>query len=61
MSVADRWEVEMTPTGCDVRLNGRAVSYDEDDVEDAARLIRSRGGSSYVLIEPDGYRTTHRA
>lgn len=58
--MSDRWEIEMTSTGCDVRLNGRAVSYDEDSVEEAARLIRSREGNSYVLIEPDGYRTTHR-
>jgi hypothetical protein len=55
------WEVETTDEGTfDVFHHRRIVKYDEDTVEDAAREVKRRGGHEFVLVEPDGYRTTHR-
>lgn len=56
------WEVEVTEEGLfDVLHHGRPVSYDEEELSDAARQVKRRGGTQYVLIEADGYRSTHRA
>lgn len=53
------WEIEETEVGFDVRQDGRAVAYDEEELGDAVEVVRRHGGTSYVLIEADGYRTTH--
>ena len=53
------WEVETTAEGTfDVFHHRRIVKYDEETVEDAAREVRRRGGREFILIEPDGYRST---
>lgn len=53
------WTIEETGIGTfDVLQNGRIVRYDEDTLEDAAKVVREKGGSKFVLVEPDGYRTT---
>ena len=55
------WEVETTNDGTfDVLHNRRIVMYDADDLDEAAREVRRRGGKEFVLIEADGYRTTQR-
>lgn len=54
------FEVEDLGNGTfDVRQQGRVLGYDQD-LDEAVRLVVRRGGTEYVLIEPDGYRTTHK-
>lgn len=55
------WEVETTDEGTfDVLHHRRIVMYDAEDLEEAAREVRRRGGREFVLVEIDGYRTTQR-
>jgi hypothetical protein len=54
------WEIEENLDGTfDVRHDRRPVRYDEDTLEDAIGEVRRGGGIEFVLIETDGYRTTH--
>lgn len=60
MSRNDEWTVEMQPDGrLDVLHNRRPVQYDCDDLTEALRILHRNGATEYVLVEEDGYRTTH--
>jgi hypothetical protein len=56
------WEVHQQPNGvCDVRLDGRIVQHDCDDLDDAVQLISTRpafrsGERRITVVETDGYR-----
>ena len=55
------WEVEALDNGrFDLYRHRRPVLFDIDDLSVAVRRIKRDGGTSYVLIAEDGYRTTHR-
>lgn len=61
---ADDFELEVDPvTGrVDIRRNGRAYAYDEEDLDIALLRVRREIGHNkeVVVIEPDGYRTRAR-
>jgi hypothetical protein len=58
---ATGWEVHEQPGGTfDVKLNGRPVQYDCEDLYDAQQVIRGHReyarGDPIALVERDGYR-----
>ncbi len=57
----EEWEIRSERPGTfDVIHNRRPVKLDCDSLDEAMEVARRRGATEAVVVEDDGYRTTHR-